>query len=139
VDLKMSASSYILPYSILLKQVGVANGADNSDRVELTRDQLLSLIRGLLGAVSVDEAWYKTIYQDVEQAIQSGSVGSAKEHFVSNGYFEGRLPSKVVVDEAFYISKYPDVAEGIGDGEINSAQEHFETHGFSEGRLPFER
>jgi hypothetical protein len=134
----MSASSYIIPYSLLLKQIGAPNGSGDNERFDLTRDQLLLLIRRLLSHVSVDEAWYKTIYQDVEQAIQSGAVKSAKDHFVSNGYFEGRLPSKIVVDEAFYVSRYPDVAEGIDDGEINSAQEHFETHGFSEGRLPFE-
>jgi hypothetical protein len=65
-------------------------------------------------------------------------VKSAKDHFVSNGYFEGRLPAKVVVDEDFYITHYPDVAEGIHDGEIQSAQEHFDAHGFVEGRMPFQ-
>ena len=134
----MSVSSYVVPYTVLLKQIGVASDGQDNERIEMTRNQLLSLIRNLLAAIPVDEGWYKTIYQDVEQAIQSGAVRSAKEHFVSDGYFEGRLPSKVVVDEKFYKSKYPDVAEGIDDGEINSAQEHFETHGFIEGRLPFE-
>jgi hypothetical protein len=134
----MSASSYVVPYAVLLKQIGVLDDVGGNDRVEMSRDQLLSLIRNLLLSVSVDEAWYKTFYQDVEEAIQAGVVKSAKEHFVSNGYFEGRLPGRVVVDETFYRSRYPDVAEGIDDGEITSAQEHFESHGLIEGRLPFE-
>ncbi len=133
----MSTSSYVVPYTVLLKQIGLSGDLGADDRVELTRDQLMSLIRKLLAAVPVDEVWYKSMYQDIEQAIQSGSVKNAKEHFVYNGYFEGRLPSKVVVDEEFYIARYPDVAEGIDGGEINSAQEHFESHGFTEGRLPF--
>jgi hypothetical protein len=133
----MSTSSYVVPYTVLLKQIGLSSELRDGERVELTRDQLFALIRKLLAAIPVDEVWYKTIYQDVEQAIQSGVVKTAKEHFVFNGYFEGRLPSKVVVDEEFYISRYPDVAEGIEGGEINSAQEHFESHGFTEGRLPF--
>jgi hypothetical protein len=134
----MSTSSYVVPYSVLLRQLGIAGDSDGDARIELTREQLMTLIRKLLAAVPVDEAWYRTIYQDIDQAIQSGKVKSAKHHFVADGYFEGRLPSKVVVDESFYVSHYPDVAEGIDDGEINSAQEHFEAHGFSEGRLPFE-
>jgi hypothetical protein len=133
----MSKSSYVVPYTVLLKQIGILGDLGDDERVELTRDQLLSLIRKLLAAIPVDEVWYKSIYQDVEQAIQAGNVKDAKEHFVSSGYFEGRLPSKVVVDEEFYISHYPDVADGIDGGEINSAQEHFESHGLTEGRLPF--
>lgn len=134
----MNTSSYVVPYAVLLKQIGLTGEPRDGERVELTRDQILALIRKLLVSIPVDEVWYKSIYQDVEQAIQSGAVKSAKEHFVSNGYFEGRLPSRIVVDERFYMSRYPDVAEGIDDGEINSAQEHFESHGFTEGRIPFE-
>jgi hypothetical protein len=133
----MTTSSYVVPYTVLLKQIGVSDELKDGQCVELTYDQLQSLIRKLLVSIPVDENWYKTMYQDIEQAIQSGSVKSAKDHFVADGYFEGRLPSKVVVDEEFYISRYPDVAEGIDEGEINSAQEHFESHGFTEGRLPF--
>jgi hypothetical protein len=78
------------------------------------------------------------MYSDIDRAIESGEVLSAKKHFVSDGYFEDRLPSKVLVDEEFYTRRCPDVAQRIDDGEIDSAQEHFESHGFSEGRLPFE-
>ena len=133
----MSTSTYVVPFNVLLKQVGLPDHLDEGQQVQMTREQLLSLVRKLLVSVPVDDKWYIATYPDVEQGIQGGSVKSAKDHFVSNGYFEGRLPAKVVVDEAFYTSRYPDVAEGIDEGEIQSAQEHFETHGFVEGRIPF--
>jgi hypothetical protein len=133
----VSKSNYVIPYILLLRQVGIDEYTANDGIIELSRDQLLSLIQKLLVSVPVDEIWYKTTYKDIDEAIGTGVVSSAKEHFVSNGYFEGRLPAKIVVDEDFYISQYPDVADGIADGEINSAQEHFESHGFAEGRLPF--
>jgi hypothetical protein len=133
----MNGNVYILPYNLLLKHIGVSEHQLGEERLDLTRDQLFTLIRKLLVFVPVDEAWYRSTYRDIDEAIQAGVVGSAKEHFVSNGYFEGRLPSKIVVDEAFYISQYPDVADSIDDGHVASAQEHFETHGFAEGRLPF--
>jgi hypothetical protein len=133
----MSNGSYVVPFNLLLKQIGIHVPSSDSERIELTRDQFQALIRKLLACIPVDEAWYRNAYKDIDEAIAAGHIASAKEHFVADGYFEGRLPGKITVDEAFYISQYPDVAEGIGDGEINSAQEHFETHGFSEGRLPF--
>ncbi len=133
----MSASSYVIPYGVLLKQIGIAQEPLEDNKIVLTRDQLASLVRAFLVSVPVDEAWYTATYQDVEQAIQCGTAKSAKEHFVANGYFENRLPAKVLVDADFYVSTYPDVADGISDGEIASAQEHFESHGFTEGRLPF--
>src|SRR5215469_1149736 len=130
-------SSYVVPYNLLLRQIGLSEHLGDGDRIELTREQFLLLIRKLLVSIPVDESWYTMTYKDIDEAIQAGFVNSAKEHFVSNGYFEGRLPAKIIVDEAFYRAEYPDVAEGIGEGEINSAQEHFESHGFAEGRLPF--
>jgi hypothetical protein len=90
------------------------------DRVQVTGEPPASLVRKLLAAVPVDEARYRSVYQDIDQAIAAGKIKSAKHRFVANGYFEGRLPAKVVVDEVFYVSRYPDVAEGIDDGEINS-------------------
>lgn len=133
----MTTSAYVIPFNALLKQVGVSGPLGEGQEVRMTQEQLLALIRKLLVSVPVDEKWYVSTYPDVEQGIQSGSVKSAKDHFVSNGYFEGRLPAKVVVDADFYITHYPDVADGIDEGEIQSAQEHFETHGFVEGRMPF--
>ena len=74
----MNNSSYIIPYALLLRQLGIRGHLGEDERVELTREQLLSLIRVLLASVHVDEAWYKTTYKDIDEAIQAGLVASAK-------------------------------------------------------------
>jgi hypothetical protein len=100
-------------------------------------ENLIRMIKLLLLGVNVDEAWYLEQYPDVAEAIATGRVGSAKQHFVDNGYFEGRLPFSVDVDEKWYQEEYPDVAESIRNGTESSAQAHFVRDGYREGRLPF--
>jgi hypothetical protein len=131
----MSKSSYVLPFKTVLRQLEL--GDDIAGAIELTPDQLFALIRNFLVYVPFDENWYLRTYPDVEQAIESGATKSAKDHFVMNGYFEGRKPGPVEVDVDFYLATYSDVADGIEYGEIESAQAHFDQHGFIEGRLPF--
>lgn len=103
----MSTSSYVIPFPLLLKQIGLPDGFGDRP-IDLTLDQLVSLIRILLASIPVDETWYQAAYPDVAQAIRSGAVKSAKAHFVANGYFEGRLPAKAPADKAFYASQYPE-------------------------------
>jgi hypothetical protein len=81
---------------------------------------------------------YLKQYTDVAQAISDGMVGSARQHFIDNGYFEGRLPFAIDVDDKFYQKEYPDVADSIGRGRESSAQDHFLRNGYREGRLPFQ-
>ncbi|MSP01796.1 MAG: hypothetical protein EXR07_12220 [Acetobacteraceae bacterium] len=92
------------------------------------------MIRG----IEVDETWYARLYDDIGQAIRTGTIRSAREHFLGDGYFEGRLPFPIRVDEAWYLRQYPDVADSIRRGVLTSAQEHFDLDGYKEGRLPFE-
>ena len=94
------------------------------------------LLATLLLGVAVDERWYLTQYPDIAEAVQAGSVQSARQHFVHNGFFEGRLPYHMEVDEAWYLAEYPEVAEAIAEGIFESAQQHFNVHGYKEGRLP---
>jgi hypothetical protein len=94
------------------------------------------MIRTLLSGIDVDEAWYLRQNPDIAEAIKAGVVRSAKEHFLYNGYFEGRRPGPIEVDEAWYLSQYPEVAEAVKQGTMESAQRHFDEHGYKEGRLP---
>jgi hypothetical protein len=91
------------------------------------------MIRG----VDVDEAWYARTYEDIGNAVRDGVLRSAKQHFVDDGYFEGRLPFPIPVDERWYLEQNPDVAESIRKGVVDSAQDHFSKDGYREGRLPF--
>lgn len=105
--------------------------------ISATYTQFTILIRSLLQGIEVDEAWYLQQYPDIADAIREGIVGSAREHFLSDGYFEGRVPFPIKVDEAWYLEQNPGVAEFIARGDLQSAQQHFEEHGYREGRKPF--
>jgi hypothetical protein len=91
----------------------------------------------MIQGIEVDEEWYARAYEDIGNAVKSGVVGSAKQHFVHDGYFEGRLPFPIKVDERWYLAQHPDVADSIRQGLVESAQDHFERDGYREGRLPF--
>ena len=104
--------------------------------VEVSENQLRALLTLLLNHVEVDEAWYRSTNEDVDQAIAAGHFKSAKEHYVIAGYFEDRMPRPISVDEAWYFETYPDVAQAIRAGAFASAQEHFAAAGFREGRVP---
>jgi hypothetical protein len=104
--------------------------------VSTTYARFTDMIRTLLGSIEVDEAWYLTQYPDVAEAIRDGTVMSAKDHFLSDGYFEGRMPFPIAVDEAWYLEQNPGVADYIVRGELLSAQQHFNDNGYREGRRP---
>jgi hypothetical protein len=130
----MTDSYYITPFDSPMRQLGFGE-ASKSD-ITMTRGQFEKLLRSMLRYVEADEAWYRNTYPDVDEAIRNGTVPSARDHFVSSGYFEGRKRGRVLVDEQWYLAQYPDVAEGIELGEFMSAQQHFDSHGEKEGRLP---
>jgi hypothetical protein len=105
--------------------------------INATYAQFTDVIRTLLQGIDVDEAWYLDQYPDVAEGIKKGVVTSAKDHFLTNGYFEGRLPFPIKVDEAWYLKQNPGVAEYIARGDLESAQQHFNDNGYREGRQPF--
>ena len=109
---------------------------DGEVTVTTTYDNLFDLIRTLLEGIQVDEAWYLSQYPDVADAIRAGAILSATEHFLSNGYFEGRLPFPIEVDEAWYLEQNPDIAASVARGDLASAQQHFHDNCYHEGRLP---
>ena len=107
--------------------------------ISASYSQFTVLIRTLLQGIEIDEEWYLRQYPDVAEAIRKKIVNSAKEHFLNDGYFEGRIPFPIKVDEAWYLQQNPGVAEFIERGELESAQQHFNDNGYREGRQPFPR
>jgi hypothetical protein len=85
---------------------------------------------------TVDTEWYLSQYPDVKAGIESGKFKSAYQHFIENGYREGRVPTKFTFDEAWYLATYPDVAQAIKSGAAKSAYDHFLQNGYGEGRKP---
>jgi hypothetical protein len=130
-----TAVKYLPPFELLRRTVEISTHRGEL-RVGLAYDDFVKLIRLLISGIEMDEAWYLSQNQDVAAAVQEGTIASARDHFVNEGYFEGRLPFPLVVDEEWYLATYPDVADGVGKGIIASAEQHFRYDGHREGRLP---
>lgn len=128
--------TYVPPYELVRMRLGFQNR--EHAKAEVTITQLEDALRLLLRAVAVDEPWYRHTYPDVADAIDSGLFKSARDHFIQNGWFEGRRPYEIEVDEDWYLATYDDVAEGVETGGIVSATDHFYRHGWREGRWPHE-
>jgi hypothetical protein len=129
--------NYFPPFELLRRSMDVTTERGEL-RVNVSYENFLHLLKTIIQGMEVDEDWYMRTYEDIAQAVRAGIVRSARDHFVNDGYFEGRMPFPIKVDEAWYLEKYPDVAEGIRRGTLTSAQDHFERDGYREGRHPFE-
>jgi hypothetical protein len=131
-----SLSPFLPPFEVIKRSVDISTSKGQLV-VSTSYENLIGMIKLLLLGVDLDEEWYVAQYPDVAQAIADKQVKSARQHFIDNGYFEGRLPRAVTVDEKWYQTEYPDVAESIRKGVEPSAQTHFLRDGYKEGRLPF--
>jgi len=127
--------SYVPPYSQLRQRLTISSESDVL-LVAAKLDDLEEFVRSMLFAIPFDEDWYRKAYPDIDQAITQGLLGSGREHFVRDGYFEGRRPFAMNVDEQWYLSHYDDIASAVAARIFPSANEHFASHGYEEGRLP---
>jgi hypothetical protein len=98
---------------------------------------LVVALRSRIEQIFVDEAWYLAKYPDIQSAISSGVVKSAREHYALHGFYEHRLPYAIDVDEAWYLAQYQDIRNAVFEGTFPTGQAHFEKLGYREGRLPF--
>jgi hypothetical protein len=130
------AMKYLLPFEILKSYmtVGVKDGEPD---VSCSHDDFVTMIRRVLAGIEIDEAWYLDRYPDIADAIENGIVTSAQQHFVNDGYFEGRQPFPMHVNERWYLMNNTGVADFVRQGKMESGQRHFEENGYKEGRLPF--
>ena len=128
--------TYLPPFDLIRRMVEVST-VRGELRVSLSYDDFIQILRLMISGIQVDEAWYLREYEDIARAVSSGAVASAKQHFVDDGFFEGRRPFPMPVDEHWYLREYPDVAESVRKGVIGSGEQHFIEDGYREGRLPF--
>ncbi|MSP03012.1 MAG: hypothetical protein EXR07_18495 [Acetobacteraceae bacterium] len=128
--------NYVPPFEAIKALVNFA-AVKGELTVSASYSQFTAMIRILLQGIDVDEDWYRAQYPDVAEAIRDGTVPSAKEHFLADGYFEGRMPFLIKVDEKFYLEQNPGIADYVARGELESAQQHFIDNGYREGRQPF--
>lgn len=128
---------YLPPFDLIRRLVEIST-VRGELRVSLSYDDLIRIIRLLISGIHVDEEWYLQEYGDIAQAIREGKLTSAKQHFIDDGYFEGRRPFAMPVNEHWYLEQYPDVADSVRKGVVGSAEQHFAEDGYREGRLPYE-
>ncbi len=103
------------------------------DSVKVPKAFLADLLEAAMEGV-VDTDWYFETYPDVARAVSGGALGSAQEHFLVAGLYEGRLPYLVDIDEAAYLKKHRDVSDSVKNGVYQDAMDHFMKVGFGEGR-----
>jgi hypothetical protein len=127
---------YIPPFELIRSSVEIST-VRGELRVNMAYEDFVKVLRTMIAGIEVNDAWYLRTYEDIAAAIRDGIVKSSKQHFVDDGYFEGRLPFPIVVDERWYLAQNPDVAESIRQGIVTTAQSHFDQDGYREGRLPF--
>ena len=81
-----------------------------------------------------DDQWYSGTYPDVEGARLAGDVKSRREHFISSGYLEGRVPIELPFDPQWYWGYYADIAKAFPSADPDAMRIHFQTKGYFEGR-----
>lgn len=127
---------YLAPFDVVKRSFEIST-AKGQLIATAPYETLISVIKLLLSGVNVNEEWYCAQYPDVAKAVADGIIKSPKQHFIDNGYFEGRLPFPISVDDKWYLKQYSDVAESIKKGAEPSSQTHFLRDGYKEGRLPY--
>lgn len=128
--------NYLPPFELIRRSIEIST-VRGELHVNVTYENFIGILRTMIRGIEVDEEWYVRTYEDIGDAIRKGIVKSARQHFIDDGYFEGRLPFAMPIDEKWYLTENPDVAQSIDKGVITSAQEHFDKDGYREGRLPF--
>jgi len=128
---------YLPPFDLIRRSVEIAT-VKGELQVTVSYDNFINILRLMISGIEVNEEWYMQAYEDIGQAIREGLIQSAKQHFIDDGYFEGRLPFPMEVDERWYLEQNPDVAERVRTGVVSSGQQHFSEDGYREGRLPYE-
>jgi len=128
---------YVPPFDLIRRSVEIST-VKGELRVNVSYEEFIRIVKMMIAGVEVNEEWYVKTYEDIGKAIKDGIVKSAQQHFVDDGYFEGRLPFPMRVDEKWYLQQNSDVADSVRRGTLASGQAHFDEDGYREGRPPFE-
>lgn len=78
--------------------------------------------------------FYLLKYPSVQEAINSGMVESAYEHFEKIGHPSGLTEISRYYEESFYLENNPDVIPLIDSGMFASGLDHFLQVGYEQGR-----
>jgi hypothetical protein len=104
--------------------------------VAVDKEHLVDFLKPTLRTIYVDTEWYLFTNPDIADAIRSGAVANAVDHYITFGYYEHRMPYEIEVEEKWYLTQYPDVKDAVSKGLFPSARDHYYVVGFKEGRVP---
>ncbi len=130
---------YLPPFAVILGMLGLGRASlpiADTATVPVPFGILRMLLRGALAAVPFHEERYLNRNPDVAAAVFRGELRSGHEHYVTNGYFEGRAGADEEFAEAWYLDSNADVALAVSAGVFASAQEHYAEAGMYELRGP---
>jgi hypothetical protein len=103
-------------------------------KVAVSVPVLRALLRAAIAQLPFDVDFYLNTYPDINEAHSAGRISNLHDHFIEEGYFEGRLGSDPSFSEDFYRENYPDVAQALDTGQLTSAFDHYVATGCYEGR-----
>lgn len=126
---------YLPPHTLMKRLIRRGRAPGGEETVTMSAKTFNKLVEAA-AAPLFDEAAYLERHEDIRSAVRAGRLHSGLDHFVTDGYLEGRPAFRYEVDEEWYIQTYPDVAEAIASGKVRDAAHHFEAFGFAEGRVP---
>ncbi len=127
---------HVLPYQLVSHVLDPRDGERDPPRMAAARAAIRALLQEAVARAPFDEDAYLASNPDVATAIRRGEVASAHEHYVTNGYFEGREGAGPGFDEAWYLKRYPDVALAVKAGQWLSGWQHYRSEGMFEWRSP---
>src|SRR5260370_39786842 len=127
---------HILPFQVMHRAFDPASDEQDSPQMMTARVGVRCLLQQVVASMPFDEEGYLANNPDVATAIRRGEGASAREHYIADGYFEGREGAVEPFDEAWYRKRYPDVAHGVKSGQWVSGRHHYRMEGIFEWRSP---
>lgn len=128
----------MLPHiDTIISQLNIRGWNGSGKTIQMSKSAFKNFLSSLALTQEFDEEFYLECYPDVKKALESGSVPSAKDHFLYFGVFEGRIPSKSSFNAEKYIELNRDVQSYIEGSENPSgkALEHYLNFGYKEWRF----
>lgn len=85
----VQATHHRVNWASMLAEAGIETPAGTAP-ASVGWAELLAVVRQWVPLLPFDEHWYCMEYPDVAAAVANGDIPSAHDHFISNGFFEGR-------------------------------------------------
>jgi len=128
-------ASYVPPLPLVLQGLRITPADLKGPTVAVPTAFLRFLITELVRSAPFDEAWYTTTYLDIANRHSAGQIASLHEHYITEGYFDGRLPRQPEFDPDWYYTHNRDLLHFYEPSQIGRLYSHFMSSGMNEGRV----